>query len=570
MKRVLIIAVALCFCVSVMLTGCGQGTGTNDSNKTSNTTTQQKSNSTEAVSAGDSNVNPAGQLPIVKDKITLSAFVVQNALINDFDNNEATIELEKRTNIHLDFVAVPEVSIAEKKQLLLASGDYPDIFLTGEFTNEEIMQYGYQQKIFVPLNSLIDKYGTEIKKTYDAIAGFKGDITAPDGNIYGIPQINECYHCWYSQKMWIDNTWLEKLSLKIPETTEDFYQVLKAFKTKDPNGNKKQDEIPLTGCIKTWHAEPQHFLMNAFVYDDGDTYFKVENDKLSFVANTPEWKEGLKYINKLYSEGLIDPSSFTQSLDQLEQVGNIAGDNLLGCVAAGHVAMFTKMDDTATRHREYTVVPPLEGPNGVRTTPCYRDITGAYFTITDKCKYPEAALRLCDYFYSNDGTILMDWGPEGTTWEKAQSGDKDIVGNSAKRRWIQFTTHGDVQNYHWNQNGPTKRDVQYNNEWAVDQDIYKSASYVKRLQDLSSEYYAPYAPKEWFTAVFLPADQINEISQLKTNIKDYVNQSMVQFITGSMNIDKDWDNYVNKLKDLQIDKYIKIYDDAYETKMKNN
>jgi ABC-type sugar transport system, periplasmic component len=568
MKKLLVIAVAFVFCISFMLNGCGNEAN-NDGSKTSAVTEQQKSNITEEAKGGDPNVNPAGQLPIVKDKITMSAFVVQNALINDFVNNEATIELEKRTNIHLEFVAVPEVSQTEKKQLLLASGDYPDIFLSGGFTNENIMQYGSQQKIFIPLNDLIEKYGVEIKKTYDEIPGFKSSITTPDGNIYGIPAINECYHCWYSQKMWINNVWLNKLGMKIPETTEDFYQVLKAFKTQDPNGNKKQDEIPLSGCIKTWHAEPQHFLMCAFIYDDGDTYFKVDNGKLSFVADKPEWKEGLKYIGKLYKEGLIDPSAFTQSIEQLEQVGNIEGDPLLGAVSAGHVAMFVRMDDTATRHKDYTVVPPLQGPNGVRTTPCYRDITGAAFTITDKCKYPEAAMRLADYFYSYDGTILMDWGPEGTTWEKAKEGEKDIVGNPAKRRWIQFTTHGDVQNYHWNQNGPTKRNEQYNNEWAVDQDIYKSASYVKRLQDLSSEYYKPYAPKEWFTAVFLTAEQTNEISQMKTNITDYVNQSLVQFITGSLDIDKDWDNYVSKLKDLQLDKYIDIYNKAYEAKMKN-
>ncbi|UUZ87014.1 extracellular solute-binding protein [Paenibacillus sp. P26] len=147
----------------------------------------------------------------------------------------------------------------DKKKLLLASGDYPAVFLSGDLTQAEQIDYG-KQGVLKPLNDLIDKYGVEIKKAFQQDPDLKKSITAPDGKIYALPHINECFHCWYSQKVWINTTWLKKLNLQMPTTTEEFYQVLKAFKTQDPNGNGKQDEIPLSGADKTWHGNPAPFL----------------------------------------------------------------------------------------------------------------------------------------------------------------------------------------------------------------------------------------------------------------------------------------------------------------------
>ncbi len=74
--------------------------------------------------------------------------------------------------------------------------------------------------------------------------------TAPDGHIYALPQWADCYHCTYPDKLWINSTWLKKLGLQVPKTTEDLRNVLLAFKTKDPNGNGKADEIPMTTDVQ--------------------------------------------------------------------------------------------------------------------------------------------------------------------------------------------------------------------------------------------------------------------------------------------------------------------------------
>ena len=172
-----------------------------------------------------------GTLPIVEEMVTISAFVAQSSWISDLIDNEATKELEKRTNVHLDLQVVLGEAAAEKKSLLLASGDYPEIFFSGGFSKEDQLLYGMEQGIFQPINDLIDSQGVNVKKVMAHYPELRGGLTAPDGNIYGLPHINECFHCTYSQKMWYNKQWLDDLGLAVPTTTEEFYQVLLAIKT---------------------------------------------------------------------------------------------------------------------------------------------------------------------------------------------------------------------------------------------------------------------------------------------------------------------------------------------------
>lgn len=524
----------------------------------------------EAAGDAGSMVNPAGVFPIVDEPVTINAYVRQHSRVQDLETNYATVEMEKKTNIHLDMEIVPDSSAGEKQKLLLASGNYPEIFLSGSFNNEHIMTYGAQQQVFQPLNDLIDKYGLEVKKAFSQLPELKSDITAPDGNIYGLPNINQCYHCSYPQKAWINKVWLDKLNLENPETTDEFYKVMKAFKEQDPNGNGKADEIPSTSN-KWWPMH--HVLMNAFIFDDGWKFLTVENRKVVFNANKPAWKDGLAYINMIFEEGLLDPASFTQSGSQLKKLGMNPEVAIVGASAAFHLGdLVTISDDPElSRHKDYTAMPPLTGPNGVRVTAHNSSIGGARFVITDKCKNPAAAFRLADYIYSSEGTLLLEAGPEGVTWRQAEPGEKDLVGNQAL--WTQISTidvSGETHNYHWSQRAATNRSFEgYRSRWTAGQDIFSELGYEKRLYKYTKELYDGHGPDEKMGSLFIPIELIEEAAQLHTNIKSYVDQSMVRFITGDLDIEKDWDNYVKRLEALQVDRYVEIYNDAYQSKLKN-
>src|SRR5690606_41934995 len=85
-----------------------------------------------------------------------------------------------------------------------------------------------------------------------------------DGSVWGLPQWNDCFHCTFPSKMWLNTAWLDRLGLDTPTTPDEFRDVLKAFKEQDPNGNGAADEVPLTGATGGHSVLP--FLDNPFVH----------------------------------------------------------------------------------------------------------------------------------------------------------------------------------------------------------------------------------------------------------------------------------------------------------------
>ncbi|MGZ9583610.1 ABC transporter substrate-binding protein [Paenibacillus marinisediminis] len=514
---------------------------------------------------------PVGSYPIVNKQMTIKMFAPQLSTIENMETNTYTKFLEEKTNIKIEWDLVPGNALNDRKQLMLASGDYPEVILQGGLTKEEQMKYG-KQGVFIPLNDLIDQYAPNIKKAIEDISYLKQSITAPDGNIYALPQVNECFHCDNALKLWINKAWLDKLNLPIPTTTEEFYQVLKAFKEKDPNGNNKQDEIPLTGSDEMWVGNISAFLMNSFIVDDyteknAGTFLMVRDGKVDLVANKEEWKQGLLYLNKLYAEGLIDPAAFTQNADAIQQLANREPDNVMGALTSALISYAYDMSDKQPRHKDYVTIAPLKGPNGVQQSLNFAGIGSSQFAITNKATKEQqiAAIRLADYLFTEEAIVLQENGPEGKGWKKAEPGEKDINGQQAKYAFIQQEkkpTHNDG----WEQIGPSLRTYAYRDSWVAPQDPLAEGGYGTRLQ-MESKKYVPYHSKEKYpNSIFIALEDAEIAAQLKTTIIDYVKSNMAQFITGSKDIEKEWDAYVKGFDGLQTDKYIEIYQKALTIK----
>ena len=270
--------------------------------------------------------------------------------VEDFDTNLFTKWYEEQTNVHIEWIVAPNNEANEKLNLLLSSGDLPDVILL-DLTPAQQRLYG-EQGILISLNDLIEKDGVQTKKAFEAFPEIKDRVTAPDGKIYGLPEVNQCYHCSMAQKLWIYQPWLDKLDLKMPTSTEEFEQVLKAFKEKDPNGNGKADEIPLVSATDMWNGNLDLFLMNAFTLNP-DNHLVLNDGKIEVTYNKPEYLEGLRYLHHLYQEGLIAPESFTQNAEQLKLLGS--GDEVvLGTVSSalsGYWARLGKRAQSGLCHR---------------------------------------------------------------------------------------------------------------------------------------------------------------------------------------------------------------------------
>lgn len=556
MKKTLFVLASLLICLSLVLGACGKS-----DEKTAESGTKEETPKT------DTDAPKTEETPAPASKVTIKMFAPQLASIENMETNLFTKHLEEKTNVHIQWDLVPNDALNERKQLMLASGDYPEVILHGDLTKEEQMKYG-QQGVFIPLNDLIEKYAPNVKKAMAEIPYLKGAMTAPDGNIYAIPQVNECFHCTYAQKYWINKKWLDDLGLQMPTTTDELYTVLKAFKEKDPNHNGQADEIPLTGATyeNMWMGNIDGYLMNAFIYNDSDSFLIVRDGKVDLAANKPEWKQGLEYIRKLYKEGLIDPASFTQNADAIAQLANKEPDNVMGSITTALISYAYPVDDKHPRHKDFVTVPPVKGPNGYQAAGYFAGVSKSQFAITNKASEEQqiAAMKMVDYLYTEEAILLEEKGPEGGGWRKAKDGEKDFHGNQAKYAVIvnpnaeSKPTHNDG----WEQIGPSVRTAAYRESWATPQDPLAEGAYETRLWQESKKY-EPFATKEAYpSSVFMNAEDADDAAQLKTTIKDYIKQNMAQFITGNKDIEKDWDAYVQGFEGLQLQRYIEIYQKA--------
>ncbi|GGH81326.1 putative aldouronate transport system substrate-binding protein [Pullulanibacillus pueri] len=392
------------------------------------------------------------------------------------------------------------------------------------------------------------------------VPGVKDAITTPDGDIYSLPQVNDCYHCSMSEKMWVYKPWLDKLGLKIPTTTDEFTAMLKAFKTQDPNGNGKADEIPLSGMKNSWHEDIAGFLMNPFIYSD----MFVKDGKIQVPYNTPEWQEGLKYLHQLYADGLIYSGSFTQDSEQFMKLGENPGTPILGVAVAATRSTFADISDKG-RGNDYVVVPPLKGPDGNRVT-LYEPAPvtqPAEFIITKNCKHPDVAMRWADAMYKRDITLRSVIGRPDKEWRNAKEGETGLNGKQAS--WVELKQSEALTNHAWMQTGPSLRTREFRSSHAVPKGTQEEVLWK------ATEQYEPYLPKdiEPVPDLFFTEEQSNEMATLEKTVTDYVDEMKAKFITGKANIDKDWDKYIKTLDSMGIKDYVKIYQEAYDAKYKN-
>ncbi|MEZ4618959.1 MAG: hypothetical protein R2867_26070 [Caldilineaceae bacterium] len=152
--------------------------------------------------------------------VTIRIFSPQSPT-TDLATNLFTLEAQEMFNI--DFVwettTMDGNAAKEKRQISLASGDYPDLYMlipwVDQFSQTDLLRYG-QQGVILPLNDLIDQYAPNVKAALDNYPYYKAMTVAPDGNIYGLPQLIECYHCSFPNKMWVNTKWLDALGMEMP------------------------------------------------------------------------------------------------------------------------------------------------------------------------------------------------------------------------------------------------------------------------------------------------------------------------------------------------------------------
>lgn len=515
--------------------------------------------STTATQAGSS------QEQKVEKVDTFTLMLSTDPTLGDWNKMWCLDIIEEKTKVRFEVNAVSKEGWEEKKNLAFATGDYPDCFLNN-LTDTDLATYGGQGIIHA-----LEKYMTPeiMPEFYKIVASdypsLKASMTFPDGHIYSFKGLSGAEREFALSRFWINKTWAETLGVKVPETLDEYYTYLKAVKDGDPNGNgDTNDEIPLGGKYNPVDPYYDAFIPVLTAFGLTERRYEVVNDKVQYNPTVPVYKDFLKYMNKLYTEKLIDPEYFTQTDEQRKAKE-----------AQGLVASFTdhaawlNIPDEAIWRQYGSIEPMTSAVNNKKLWPAKDAILYGALAITNKVSDPakiEKLMKFADWCYSEEGTIALWRGPEkGSIPGAPDYGWYFEEVDGAKLRKYAYPTDKYKSSSDWiaAEIKPGNNFWPYAGTAARSDDVDKTTSSWHLTENIVT-YNLPYYHIGWPVTIRFTPEESEQLSLIKTDLEAYVEQMEAQMIIGELDIDTGFDNLVKGCEARNLSKYLNILQTAYD------
>ncbi len=389
-----------------VLTGCGGNDSTQESASADGAAAE------ESVS---SNLNATG-LPILNEKETFTIAVPQQSTLKSAAEKQCVIDAEEATNVHIEWIEIPQSGWKEKINIMFSTDGLPDAII-----GEVDMARYYEQ--LVALDDYLAEYAPVTSAYFETREDYPEGLLSVDGKLHCLPTGDEALQNVIDSQYWINTEWLDKLGLKMPTTTEEFKEVLIAFRDQDPNGNGQKDEIPFTfENAWGWGNALENMFGYFGVIENGYHVF-TKDGKVTFSPAQQGYYDALAWFHELYAEGLIDKEAFTLSADLYSARG--AGGDIIG-VFAGYNPSSACGADNGDGSR-YQAIPVLKGPNGDPMVGLNNMTRSGGFAISRNCKNPAALVRWYDYINSSL-ELASSWGkgPEGVWYEIVEENGEKV------------------------------------------------------------------------------------------------------------------------------------------------
>jgi putative aldouronate transport system substrate-binding protein len=536
MKRI-IATLMIVVMTMLLMAGCG-------SNAEKEATTGATTETGTDTGADSSEETLEGSLVSAEPK-TFSIFLNFNNM--PFDSEWAVWqEIAKRTNVNLEgTVSKTNANEEEAFNLMLSSGDLADVI--GYVNTSELEKLGRDGGLLA-LNDLIDEHAPNIKALLESDPKFRQGATSLDGNIYYIPKNQTLLSAEF---YWVRQDWLDKLGLEVPTTVDELYTVLTAFRNEDPNGNGQKDEIPLFD--RAGHKMPDEYL---YLFDSS-TEFYARDGVIEFEPLEENFVYGVKELAKWYKEGLIDPEIFTR--------GAKTRDTLYSANQGG----FTH-DWPSTGNYNSSLAEEIPGFNNVAIAPMKNqngeivERTTRYpapgWGISSQVEDPVTLIKFFDFFFTEEGSDLINWGIEGETYIINDSGEKeytDVVLENTEQTPLGYLRSQGIQ-YRIGMN----QDPDY--EYAFMTEEAKAAA---ELYNGHPEWYRDQVPPYFDGQLDLKYTEEDEAEykRIMSQIRPYVDEMFQKWMLGATNIEDDYETFVQELKDRNIDRAIEINQKAMDT-----
>ena len=542
-----IIAFMMVALTAISAVGCSDSGGTSS-------VAQEGSSSAAASTAETSSEAPADG-KIVSESLTLTYWSPISQKVSNFVTNynelAPYIELEKRTGIHIEFQHPPVGQENEQLNIMLASNELPDLIYWNWSNLPGGAAKALTDNILVSLNDQLEANAPNLLALYEEYPDARVDSMLDDGTFYMMPFIKPDKTVRSVQGFQLRGDWLEKLGLESPETIDDWYEVLTAFKQQDPNGNGEQDEIPFT-AMKNQNLSDLGLSQFAgawgIILD-----FYVDDGKVHYGPAEPVYKEYLTEMRKWYEEGLIDSDFAIADQKQFDAkiTTNEAG-SFYG-LASGNMGRYMNMliEDQPEFSLNAVYWPETEsGERYAIYSEMVRPIVGEGVGITSANEHVTESIKWCDYQYGEEGRLLMNFGIEGEsyTMEDGEPVYTDVIFNNPDG----LTPDQAVAKYATTFGASTIYDTRYYTQILV----------------LPQQKEAIQIWADGDTSLILPSttptvEESSRLASITNEINTYASEMFNKFVMGQEPIEN-FDQYLEQIKNMGVDEAIEIQQAAYD------
>lgn len=354
----------------------------------------------------------------------------------------------------------------------------------------------------------------------------KKQLVSADGGIYFVPWITSEKTLVFGEGFGIRQDWLDKYDLAVPTTPDELYTALKTFRDEDANENGQNDEI-ITG-----YGAQLYRAAYAFATAD-DFHYEADGSTVVFGPATDNYREFLTFMNKLYAEGILDPDYFSNDSDLYMKK---CQENRVGAYVDNPGVFATIMKDGAANGVEMNYVPMeymlYEGQSLNLSSAARRYVQPYGVAISTSCEDVGRFLQYFDFFFTEEGNDLLNWGVEGVSYT-VENGEKQFTEAvledpnyepvTALSQFASPTFVG-IQSAEAQLSLYTEAQAAFNVAWA------------KSDASLAIEPFLAFTAEE------------SEVNTTKlTDLNTIKNAWRDQFITGDKNLETDWEAYLAEL-----------------------
>lgn len=332
-------------------------------------------------------------------------------------------EAEEEVGVRVEFEEPPQQNYAERLQIMLASGDYPDVIFFP--SKDQILIEAAASGVLRPINEYLQNAPNVWEHSLPE--SWVSMQLLADGDIYTIPRNTVARKDGYA----VRRDWLENLGLEWPAdnavTLDEFTEWIRAFTEDDPNRSGRSDTRGLflhtadDGRFGVYGANntPLYWPFGITGWQKyGDEYMN-----LMYSRDRTNMKEALAYMNRIYEAGYINDDAVVvrrnPSARELFVQGRVGMYNEFGGHVAGLGPDVQEFDPNA--RIDYLV--GIKNADGVVEGGSYGTGTWGYYGIASTSRHPQKVIDFFDWAFGA-GWDRIKWGYEGITYEEAADGTR--------------------------------------------------------------------------------------------------------------------------------------------------